>query len=73
MFYNILKTQVRRLSPDIKGTATECDDCQIDVLMNWAEYKKRKKFRSIGSKMPLTFAFDFLNVTSLNWSRNTFL
>ena len=31
--------------------ATDCDDIQIDVLINWFEYKTHKKSRSISSEM----------------------
>jgi hypothetical protein len=52
----------------IKNVAIECDYFQIAVLMNWVEYKKHKKLRSISSKMSFKFAFYFLKITSLNWS-----
>lgn len=36
----------------IQGSAIECDEFQIAVLINWVAYKKHKKLQSVSSKMP---------------------
>ena len=35
-----------------QGAATECDNFQIALLMNWVQYKRHKKLLNIRSKMP---------------------
>jgi hypothetical protein len=46
----------------IQGEATEYDDIRIPVVMNWVEYKKHKKLRSVNSEM--RFNFRLLVLTS---------
>ena len=36
----------------IKGTAIECDNFQVFVLLNWDEYKEHKKLRNTNREMP---------------------
>jgi hypothetical protein len=51
----------------IQSVATECDDIQTAVLMNWVECKKEKNYRILIAKCHIIYAFYFLKITS-KWS-----
>jgi hypothetical protein len=51
-----------------KSAAIECEKFLITVLLNRAEYKKRKTVRSINSKMSLIHALYFSKIAPRNWS-----
>ena len=51
----------------IQSVATECDDIQTTILMNWVECKKQKNYRILVVKCHIIYAFYFLKITS-KWS-----
>jgi len=51
-----------------KSSAVECDKFLIAVLLNRAEYKKRKTVGSISGKMSLIHALCFSKIASRSWS-----
>jgi len=48
--------------------AIECDDFQMALLVNRAEYKKHTTLECVSSKMPFNISYSLFKITSLNLS-----